>query len=75
MYNNVGTDLEYLEEYTPHEEKLNIILNGMGDVSCSDEDEQNQGSSQVDYKNIKAMLSKINPMVLLKSDLKAKLTT
>ena len=50
MYNNVGTDLEYLEEDTPHEEKLNISLNGMGDVSCSDEDEQNQGSSQVDYK-------------------------
>ena len=48
----MGTDLEYLEEDTPHEEKLNIILNGMGDVSCSDEDEdeQNQGSSQVDYK-------------------------
>jgi len=47
MYNNVATDLEYLEEDTPHLDKLNIILNGMGESSNTDEDGE-QEESKVD---------------------------
>lgn len=50
MYNNIGTELEYLDDDTSHGDKLKIILNGLSDTIDTEEEGQDEDSKQVDYK-------------------------